>query len=129
MAMARKQFTAILALLSYQVWAFEEMFGFDALPDVGVAICLLLALYALSLLRASAGSISELLFLPWKVLFAANLAFFIVGSFSISIRWPGQCVVIGPVAILWLLVHYWPIFVLRKLQGAPNFEVAGHPET
>ncbi len=117
--MAWKQLLVILALLAYQVWVFGKMFGYGGLPDGYVPVYLLLSFYSASLLRASHPSVSTLLFLPWKGLFAANLAFFVVGSIACSIRWSGRCVAIGPVAIL---AHYWPIFALRKLQGAVSYK-------
>lgn len=120
--MAWKQLLVILILLAYQVLVFGEMFGYDGLPDGNGAICLLLSFYAASLLRASHPSMSRFLFLPWKGLFAANVAFFVAGSISWSIRWPGQCVTIGPVAILVLLANYWPIFGLRTLQGTMSYK-------
>lgn len=127
--MAWKQLFSILSLLLYQIWVFEEMFGPNGLPDGGVPVCLLLVLYVASILRASHPSISKFLFLPWKAVFAANIAFFVVGSICWSIRWPGQCVRIGPVAVLLTLAHYWPVFVLRKLQGGATYRAVGSTTT
>lgn len=78
-------------------------------------LCLLLLLYSASLLCVSHEMLADTLKPVLRGLFAANLAFCIVGCILASTHWPGVCVVPGPFAWLPVLVWYWPIFILRYL--------------
>lgn len=112
----------ILSLFGYQVWVwwrcvgcFGPVYSREIFLGLCVPICLLLLLYFTSLARASHYQVNDALWLPWRALFAANVAFLIVGTVSCSITWPGQCTPVGPIAALYILTYYWPIFVIRSI--------------
>jgi hypothetical protein len=111
-ASKRIQLLTLFSLFLYQIVVVLWAFGPRWPIELGVSFSLLLGFYVVSFIRAYLPSFS----LAWRALFAANLAFFLVGSVLFSLRSPGMCMRIPITYVLGLmLTQYWPIFLIRKL--------------
>ena len=105
---------ALFILFLYQIAAAIWLIGGESAPVI--PYFLLFGFYAVSFaMLACHGKPSLRLSLAWRLLFAANLAFFLFGVALLSNPVHGSCVPISFSFILGtLLSQYWPLFFIRK---------------